>query len=158
MAIFSALKGGSANRENERLLAEREEQNEAFRNLNSNYMETNAAKSVLEKAREQYQERAKIADSKAAVTGATAEQQVAEKSAANKDYNDVVRNVAAQGTAFTQQNDMNYQNNLSRLLAARMNINQQKADSAANAAGNAGELLSSAAMLEGFKKPESDNS
>jgi len=148
--IFSAIKGGSANKANEDLLAQQEESNEAFYNNNRNFMDTNLAKSVLERARKQYEDRGKISDSKAEVTGASAEQVVAEKSAANEGYNDIVRNLAETGTRYTQNNDFQYRNNLNRLLSARMGLNQNKAESASNAASNAAGLLGSAAMLGGF--------
>ncbi len=148
--IFSAIKGGQANKANEKLLNQQVEQNEAFYNNNQNFMDTNLAKSIMERARKQYQDRAKISESKGAVTGASAEQQVAEKSNLNEGYNDVVRNLAESGTRYTQNNEINYRNNLTRLMNARMALNQQKADSASNASSNAGDLFSSAAMLGGF--------
>ena len=148
--IFSAIKGGQANQENEQLLAEQQEKNEAFYNNRQNFMETNMASSVLERARKDYENRSKISDSKAAVTGASAEQQVAEKTKMNEGYNDVVRNLAEVGTRYTQNNEWQYQNNLNRLLSTKMQLNQQKANNAANAASNAGNLFTSAAMLEGF--------
>lgn len=148
--IFSAIKGGQANRENEQLLAEQQEKNEAFFNNRENFMDTNMASSVLERARKQYEDRAKISDSNAAVTGATGEQVIAEKTKLNEGYNDVVRNLAEVGTRYTQNNEWQYQNNLNRLLSTKMQLNQQKANNAANAASNAGNLFTSAALLGGF--------
>lgn len=148
--IFSAIKGGQANRENEQLLQEQQEKNEAFFNNRENFMDTNMASSVLERVRKDYENKAKISDSKAAVTGASAEQQVAEKTKLNEGYNDVVRNLAEVGTRYTQNNEWQYQNNLNRLLSTKMQLNQQTANNAANAASNAGNLFTSAAMLGGF--------
>lgn len=148
--IFSAIKGGQANKANEELLRQQQEQNEAFYNNNQNFFDTNMAKSVLEKARERYQDNTKTSESKAEVTGASAEQQVAEKTANQKGYNDVVKNLASTGTRYTMDNERSYRNNLNRLMATKMQLNQQKADSASNAASNAGELFGSAAMLQGF--------
>jgi len=148
--IFSAIKGGQANKENEELLRKQMESNEAFYNNNQNFFDTNMAKSVLEKARERYQDNTKTSESKAEVTGASAEQQVAEKTANQKGYNDVVKNLASTGTRYTMDNERTYRNNLNRLMSTRMQLNQQKANSASNASGNAGQLFSTAAMLQGF--------
>lgn len=148
--IFSAIKGGQATQEQNRLLKEQEEKNEAFYNKGQNFMETNLAKGVLERAREKYREDAKTAESKAEVTGASPEAEIAEKTARGKEYSDVVRNLAEAGTRYTQGQEYQYQNNLHRLLGLRMQLQQQKAESAANVAGNAGDLIGSTAMLSGF--------
>jgi len=83
-------------------------------------------------------------------TGASAEQVVAEKSKNQEGYNDVVKGLAETGTRYTMGNERSYRSNLNRLLSTKMQLNQQKADSAGNAASNASGLLGSAAMLGGF--------
>ena len=148
--VFSAIKGGQANRANEDLLRQQEESNEAFYNNNQNFFDTNMAKSVMERARKRYEDNAKTSESKAEATGASAEQVVAEKSKNQEGYNDVVKGLAETGTRYTMGNERSYRNNLSRLLSTKMQLNQQKADSAGNAASNASGLLGSAAMLGGF--------
>ncbi len=150
-SIFGAIKSGQANRANEKLLEGQIQENEAFFNNNSNYLETNAAKGVLETARKRLKENNQIVDNTAAVTGGTAEAAIAAKTANNENYSDTVRNLAEVGTRYELQNQGQYRNNLSRLMATKMQLNQQKADNASNLAGNAGDLFSTASSLQGFQ-------
>lgn len=148
--IFSAFKSSKANSDAEDLINEQIESNKADYALDRNYMESNEAKTVLTKAREQSDRNNKIAENKAAVTGGTAESELAEKKTNNKMYSDTVRNLAQVGSQRSYAAKQTYNNNLNRLLGMKMGLTQQSAQNAANLASNAGQLVSSASYLSAF--------
>lgn len=150
--LFGAVKGGQANDANQALLNQREEESNAFfkSRINRDFLQTNAAKGILEKIRKQYENAGKTIDSKAEVTGATPEQVIAEKSANNENLNDVVSSVAQGATAYQENAENQLEQSKNGLLSAKMGMNTSKAQNAANVASNAGNLLGTAAMLNGF--------
>ena len=150
--LFGAMKGGQANNANDALLAQRKEENDAFfkSRINRDFLQTNAAKGVLEKIRQQYQNQDKTIESKAAVNGSTPEQVIAEKSANNQDLNNATNSLAQGATNYQENAENQYQQSQNAMLGAEMNINNQKAANAGNLASNAGNLLGTAAMLQGF--------
>lgn len=142
---YSAIKGGQANRAQEKLLRKQEEENESWYNNRRNYMDTAEGKSAIEQVREAYEDRAKRDAQSAVVTGATGEAEIANKTEANRAYNDALRQIAAQGSTYARQNEGIYRQNLSSLANSRMQLNQQKAQNAGNLAQNAGNLLGTVA-------------
>lgn len=143
--VYSAIKGGQAARANNALIDQQQEENEAWRNNNMNYFDTVQGKSALEQVRESYEGRAKRDQQAAVVTGATAETELAQKAAANKGYTDAMRQIASMGGEYAARNEGIYRNNLSNIYQMRMGVNNQQAQSAANASGNMMNLLGSAA-------------
>ena len=150
--LFGAIKGGQANSANEALLNQRKEENDAFfkSRINRDFLQTNAAKGILEKIRKQYENTGKTIDSKAEVTGATPEQVIAEKSANNENLNDAVSSIAQGATSYQENAENGLMNSKNALLGVEMGINSAKAQNASNLASNAGNLLGTAAMLNGF--------
>ena len=149
---YSAIKGGQANKANEALLSKQQEENEAWYNTNRDYMNTVQGKSAVEQAREAYEDRAKRDAQAAVVTGATGETEIAQKTAQNQAYNDVIRQIAAQGSQYTQQNEGIYRQTLSNIVNQKMALNQQKAQNAAALGQNAGNLMGTAAYAGIFNK------
>lgn len=151
-SIYAAVKGGKANRENEAIVKEQQEELEAWKNNNSNYLDTVEGKSMVEQAREAYDSRSKQDASTAVITGATPEAELAAKEASNKGFNDLYRNIASQGSQYARQNEGIYRQSLSNIYAQRMNINSQKAQNAANLGNNAGNMFGTAAYAGLFDK------
>lgn len=149
-SIFSAIKSAQAVKRNKQLLDKQEEKQEALYNLNQNFMDTNVAKNIIEQARKSYLRNKQISDSSAAITGASAEQQIATETASNEGLNQAIGNLAGMGTQYEMQNQARYDNNLQRMLAQRMAMNDQQAESAANLASNASDLFGSSALLKAF--------
>ena len=151
--IFSAFKGAQANRANQRLLNTSRQNNEAFynNNVNQDFLQTNAGKGVFERLRQQIKEANQQASNNAAVTGGTAEAEIAAKSRNQQNYNNAVNDVSQQATRYQQGQEAMYRGENARLDNMQMGINDQKAQNAANLAGNAANLVSSSSALTGFE-------
>ena len=137
---------------NEELLKNHEAQNDAYfkTRINRDFLQTNAAKGVLEKVRKQYQTAEKGIAGRAAITGASDEAVIAQHSANNENLNDAVSNIAQNATNYQENAENQYQQSKGGILNAKMGINSAKAENAANLASNAGNLLGTAAMMSGF--------
>lgn len=151
--IFNAIRGGRANQSNYDLLKQQQNENEKFYNLNvkQDFMETNAAKGIFERLRDQFREQNQIAANSAAVTGDTPEAELAAKSQNQENYNEAVNNIASQATGYQQNQEAIYRGTKQNLTNQEMELNAQKAGNAANAAANAADVLPAAAALTGFE-------
>lgn len=150
--IYGGIKGAQANREAEEMLNKQTAENEAFYNMNAkrDFLETNAAKGIVEQLRKQYQDKARTIDSKTEATGGTAEENIAAKSKINEQQNDAMNSLAQQGTAFKQNAERDYRWRLSDLYKQRMSLNRQKAQNAANVGEAGTQLIGTAADVGGF--------
>ena len=151
--IFAALRGGKANDANYELLQQQQKENEKFYNLNVNrdFMETNAAKGIFERLRDQFRDQNKVIENSAAVTGATPEAEIAAKGKNQENYNAAVNNLASNATQYQQNQEAIYRNVDQNLVNQEMALNAQKANNAANLAGNAADVMGAAATLTGFE-------
>lgn len=145
--IFGASKSGAANKEMARMLREMDAANEAFYNnsVNRTFLDTNAAKDILERVRKQYEDANQVVDNKAVVTGATPEAVVAQKTSNNEALNDAVSGIAGQATAYQDAKEQQYQNQKNAIVAQQIGLETNKAQNAANLVGNAGNLMTNAA-------------
>ena len=150
--LFGAIKGGQANNANEALLKQREEESNALfkSRINRDFLQTNAAKGVLEKIRKQYENADKGIAGRAAITGASDEAVVAQKTANNENLNDATSNIAQGATAYQDNAENQFEQSKNAMLSAKMGVNSAKAANAANLASNAGNLLGTAAMVHGM--------
>jgi hypothetical protein len=141
--IFGASASGKANKEMARMLRAKDAENEAFYNnaVNRTFLDTNAAKGVLERVRKQYEDANQIADNKGVVTGATPEAVIAQKTANNEALNNVVSQIAEQGTSYQDAKEQQYRQEKNAITDQQMQLQANKAQNAANLAGNAGNLL-----------------
>lgn len=155
--VFGAKKSADANEEAENQLNKQFQENETYfnNNVNRDYLDTNHAKGVVEQLRKNYKDKASTIDSNTAVTGGTAEGNIAAKTALNEKENEAINNVAQQGTYFKQQSERDYRYRLSDLYKQRMALNREKAASAGNLSDIGGELLGTAASVAGLGKGES---
>lgn len=151
--IFGAVKGAQANKANQKLINTQMEENEADKNLtvDRSFLETNAAKDAVRTANENLIDNQKRVEGNAAITGASDEGKVASQSAVNKNYNDVVSNIASNATQYQDNNRRMYNARKGQLNNLQMQFNNQKAESASNMAGNASDLLGSLTFGDGMK-------
>ena len=149
--LFSSFMGGKANRKNQRLLNEAIRDNEARYNNNAkrSYMDTNAAKGIVEQLRKQYKKQSDIAENTASVTGGSDEARIAAKGQINEGLNDAMNQVAQQATAYQQGQEDRYVNEKNSLFDKQMQINTAKAENASNLASMADGLMSTAMSLPG---------
>jgi hypothetical protein len=150
--VIGNVLGGSYNRATQNLLNKQVEDNESFynRNVNQNFLNTNAAKGMFEQLRKNVLDANKTVDSTAAVTGATPEATIAAKSKNQENYNDAVNNLSQQATGYQQNQEAIFRGEKARLTDQQINLNTQRAEAAANVAGNASDVMSAAATLPGF--------
>ena len=114
---------------------------------NQPYVDSNVGRSVITRALETFKQQAKNAESTAAVTGASDEAQIAVKGNAQNALGDVFSKIAAYGTQRQDDVENRYRSNLGQLLYTKMGLQGQKAQGAANLAGNAASFLSGLAPL-----------
>ncbi len=148
-SLFGGAKSAKANKEAERELNKLQQQTDAFydNRLNRDFLETNAAKGLVEQMKDRYKKQAKTIESKGEATGATAEAKIAEKTAANEQFNNGINNIAQKGTYYQLQNEVNYQNSLADMYAKRMALNRNKANNASNLAGVGAQLIGTGADI-----------
>lgn len=153
-SIYGGIKSAKANKEAERQLDAYEAKQDAFydKRLNQDFMESNAAKGLVEQMRKRYQDQAKTIESKGEATGATAEATIAAKSKANEQYNDSMNNLAQKSTYYQLNNEQNYQNSLADMYSKRMALNRNKAQNASNLAGVGAQLISTGADVAAMGK------
>lgn len=151
--IFGAIKGAKANKANEQALNKQYEENAAFygNNAKRDYLQTNAAQSVVQQYKQNLLNNQKNIAGRGAITGASDEALVASNTGAQQNYNNAIANVAGQGVNYQLGNERMFRANLDQLNQRRMMINQQKADNAANLVGNAGDLFNTMAFASAMK-------
>jgi hypothetical protein len=150
--IFGAVKAAKAAKDNQNLLNQKQQENEADYNNSANrsFLETNAAKDAVKLQTEALRDNQKAIAGRAAITGASDEAIVAGNSNVQKNYNDGISRIAAAGTQ--------YQDNQKRMYLARKDgldnqqsqLNAQKAEGAANLMGNASDLFSTVTFGSGM--------
>jgi hypothetical protein len=148
-SIYGGIKSAQANKEFENQINQQQSQADTFFNnrVNRDFMETNAAKSVVEQLRKRYLDQAKEIDSQTAVTGGTAEASIAAKGQVNENYNDVMSNVASQATGYQENAENNYQNQISDIAQQRMMLAEKKNQNTTNLMAAGASLLGTAADL-----------
>jgi len=114
---------------------------------NQPYVDSNVGRSVVNRALETFKQQAKNAESTAAVTGASDEAQIAIKGNAQNALGDVFSKIAAYGTQRQDDVENRYRSNLGQLLATKMGLQGQQAQSGANMASNAASFMSGLAPL-----------
>jgi len=147
---YSAIKGGQAQKRNQELLDKMQADNEAWYNNNRNYFDTVQGKSALEQVRKAYEDRRKSDENTAAITGATAEAEIAMKEAQNEGYSNAIRQLATQGSEYSTRNEGIYRNQLNNIYQQRIGQNNLAAQSAANASSNIGGLVGDFAVAGVF--------
>lgn len=150
--VISNLIGARANRASQNLLDKQREENESFynRNVNQDFLQTNAAKGMFEQLRKNFRDANKVAENTAAVTGATPEAEIAAKSKAQENYNDAVNNIAQKATGYQQNQEAIYRGEKARLNDQQIAVNNRKAENASNVAANAADVMGSATAVAGF--------
>ena len=154
--VFGAIKGAKEAKKNQALINKKQAENEADYNLNGqrSFLETNAAKDAVRSQNEALDDARKNVAGRSAITGASDEAVVASNTGIQKNYSDAISRLAGAGTQYQQNEKRMYLARKDSLDNQQMQLNQQKADSAANLAGNAGDLMTGLAFSEGMKDPK----
>ena len=151
-SIFGAIKSAQANKANERMLNQQAEENKAEydNTANRSFLDTNAAKDAVRLQNENLVDNRKAVAGRAAITGASDEANVAANTGVQRSYNDSISRIAALGTDYQDRARNMYRAERRNIYGQRMNLNSQKSESAANLAGNAGDLFSTMTFNSGL--------
>ena len=152
-SLFGAGQSAKSNNQAQKLINKQESQAETFYNnrVNRDFLETNAVKGIVEQLRKNYETQVKTIDSNTEATGGTAEANIAAKTAANEQVNDVLNNVAQGATSYQENAENQYQNKLDSLAQQRMALTMQKGQNASNLMGVGANLLGTAADMGAFE-------
>lgn len=154
--IFGAVKQGRADKANRALNAKQQEENRSdyTNEANRSFLDTNVAKDAVRLANENQTGERKQVAGRSSITGASDEASVAANANVTKNYNDSVSRIASLGTNYQERSKARFQANRMQLQGQQANLNQQKADGAANMAGNASDLMGVATMSSGMDSPK----
>jgi len=153
-SIYGGIKSSKDNQQAENQVDQYGKDTEAFYNkrINQDFLQTNAAKGLVEQMKERYRKQAKEIESKAATTGSTPEAEIAAKTTANDEFNNSLNSVAQQGTYYQLQNEQNYQNSLADLFNKKLQINRMKNQNASNLMGIGSQLMGTAGDIGSMDK------
>ena len=147
--VIGNIFSGKANRKAQGIVDDQIADLTAWRDMevNRDPLKSNVGKNIMRKALDTAKQQARTADSKGAITGASAEQNIAEKSAIQKGLSDTASNIASYATAREDQIEGRYRSNLSNLLGQKTNMALNKAQQGANVAQSAGSFLQGLAPM-----------
>lgn len=122
-AIFGGIKAGNQRRKMERYLNKQVADNQAWYNANylSDYTQRADTQNLMKQLRENMKRQNKAAAGSAVVTGATVEQQAAQKENSNKVISDTFSNIGAMGQRWKD-------NISSQYLARKQNLDNMRMD------------------------------
>lgn len=137
--IYGQIRAAKETSKQNALLNQKERSLDTYYNgeINKNVLDTEYAKSALKKIREEYDRRRKIADSTAAITGASDEVKVAEKDTQHRGLSDAVTSLAQYGAQRKDALKREYLGSKDGILQMRLGMSQAKAQSGMNLSNNA---------------------
>lgn len=115
--------------------------------VNIDPLKSSVGKSIMQKSLDRAKTQARNIESGSAITGASEEQQIAEKEGIQKGLSETASNLAAYGTQRADQIEGQYRSNLANLLSQKAGILMGQAQSGANLGGSAGSFLQGLAPL-----------
>lgn len=147
--IMAGMKNAEASKKKEALVNDYSTNLDTWYNkrMNQDFLDSNAANSVLTRIGEQLKNRNNIAEKQAATTGATNEATLAAKTANQGQHNDVVSRLAAMGTAREDQVEGRYMNQLPQIFQMKTGILDDKIAAAQTQAANSNETMNSMLSL-----------
>lgn len=157
--LFGLGKSAKANRQYDKYIADMNQRLENWYNkeYNTNYLDTEEAKSVLRLLFEQQKEQSEDLQNSAAITGASAEKQVAQKEKLNKNYTQAVTGMSGLGTRRKENIQNQYMGRKGQIdqltLQNLLNKSQNWNTFGQNVSSTAQNLLLSSLLSGGGKGP-----
>lgn len=150
--IYAGLKSANTANEQDKLIEDATNENEAWYNKTSNqdYFDTNVGSSVLTRFSDQLKESNKKVENQAVVSGATTESVLAGKTANQENYNSALNQLASQGTARQDQARSRFMSQSGQLLQSKMGLLDSDLESANNLSQNSGDMMDSAMQILPF--------
>lgn len=143
-SIFGGSKAAKQRQKMNRYLNEQDTENKAWYNANalSDYTQRADAQNLMGQLRNTLTKQNKVAANTAVVTGATPEQQAAQKEQSNKVISDTISNLGAMGQQYKDRVTDRYLAQKTNLANQRMNMMEGQAGSYENLMGNGLNMLS----------------
>ena len=147
--VLGSIFGGAANRKAKNLVNTQIADLTAWRDkgVNQDPMKSNVGQSIMRKALDTAKTQRQTIESSAAVTGASAEKEIAQKAGVQKGLSNTMSNIAGYATAREDQIEGRYRSNLGQLLGRKSALLQGQAQSGSSVASNAGSLLQGLAPM-----------
>lgn len=118
--------------------------------VNIDPLKSNVGKSIMKRSLERAKTQSRNIDSSSAITGASAEKNIAQKEGVQKGLSDTMTNLAAYGSQRADNIENQYRSNLSSLLGQKSDIIRGQGQSGANLAASAGSFVSGLAPMYGM--------
>ena len=147
--ILGSIFGGAARRKQQDLINSQISDLTAWRDkgVNQDPMKSNVGQSIMRKALDTAKTQRQTIESSAAVTGASAEKEIAQKAGIQKGLSNTMSNIAGYATAREDQIEGQYRSNLGQLLGQKSALLGGQAQSGSNLSGNAGSFLQGLAPM-----------
>lgn len=152
--IFGGIKSAKAAKEQQKLINEQENKNDAWYNRNyyQNYMDSAEAQAAMKRVENTLKKQTQEARATAAVTGATPEAAIAQQQANNEILSDTATGLAAQSTARKANVDAVNLQNQNNIMNMRMGQAQATESGNAQLMGNGLGIIGSALSLTDWGK------
>ena len=160
-SIYGNIKAGKESEAMSKMIDRKERDLDSYYKgeLAKSTLDTEYAKSAMKKIREQLDERRKRSDSTAAITGASDESRVAEKSNDSKAISSAVTSLAQYGSQRKDALRRDYMGRKDGIFSARMGMSQGRVQSALNLSNNGWNAIGSAIESTGkTNNASNDNS
>jgi len=121
----------------------------AWRDLkvNRDFFDSPAGRDYMTRALTQSEDSSRTVASSAAITGESAESQIAKQGNIQSSLADAMSKIAGMGDLRNDQTENTYQNMLMGLMGQKANMYSQKAETGANIVGSAGDFVSGLAPM-----------
>ena len=143
-SIYGAIKSSQANKRAQQLIQNQRDENQKWYNqkMAEDYAKRTDVQNVLRKQRELLQEQYQRARATNVVAGGTDESLALQQQAANDAMGDTMANIAANASSYKEGIEQQYRAQDAALNQQQAGIEQAKAQSIANAAGQVGSAVS----------------
>ena len=143
-SIYGAIKSSQANKRAQQLIQNQRDENQKWYNqkMAEDYTKRTDVQNVLRKQRELLQEQYQRARATNVVAGGTDESLALQQQAANDAMGDTMANIAANASSYKEGIEQQYRAQDAALNQQQAGIEQAKAQSIANAAGQVGSAVS----------------
>ena len=143
-SIYGAIKSSQANKRAEQLIQNQRDENQKWydQKMAEDYMQRSDVQNVLRKQRDLLQEQYKRARATNIVAGGTDESLALQQQAANETMGDTMTNIAANAASYKESVEQQYRAQDAALNQQQVGLEQAKAQSIANAAGQVGSAVS----------------
>ena len=159
-SIYGAIKSSQANKKAEKLLQNQRDENQKWytQKMNEDYLQRSDVQNVLRKQRELLDEQYKRARATNIVAGGTDESLALQQQAANEALGDTMADIAANASSYKEGIENQYRAQDAALNQQQIGIEQAKANSIAQAAGQVGSAVSGLMTGVNMDGKSSDNS